>query len=194
MEPSRYKDFGELLKGVSEMFDREMTETVFKFWIVSLKDYSFQEIVDAFNRFVQTESRMPVLADILRILRGSDEDKALSALIKVEDAMQKHGGYATVVFDDPVIHAVIQELGGWIRTCRLSEQEFVWWKKEFRERYEHHIHCGLSPHQEIPVKLSGIFDQANLQPVVIGDYEKAVGWVSKMKETRSLSSDLRMVI
>ena len=194
-------DLQKILEPVSELFSRPMTPEILNLWFGLLSPYSPDEIRNAFSRFIQTESRMPLPADILKIIRGSDEDKALSALIKVEGAMQKHGGYATVVFDDPVIHAVIQEMGGWIRTCRLSEQEFVWWKKEFRERYEHHIHCGLSPHQEIPVKLSGIFDQANLlqgeksqKPVVIGDYEKAIGWVSKMEETRSLSLETKHLL
>ncbi len=173
-----------------------MTETVFKFWIASLKDYSFQEIVDAFNRFVQTESRMPVLADILKILRGSEEDRALAALLKVERAMEEHGGYATVVFDDPVIHATIQSLGGWLKACRQTDYDFTWWKKEFRERYRHFDQYGLPP--EVPVRLVGIFDQANLplgnnpqKPAVIGNYEKAIEWVSKMEETRSLSSETK---
>lgn len=187
MERSQSEMLFSILSAIGQMMSREMTEDVFRVWLAALENYSFEEIRDAFNQYLQTESRMPLPADILKILRGSEEDRALAALIKVEGAMKKHGGYATVVFDDPLIHAVISELGGWIRLCRMSETEFVWWKKEFRERYQHHLRMGL--HQDVPLKLFGIFDGTNLplgseprKPEVVGDYEKAIGWVSKMEK------------
>ena len=179
-----------MLETISKMNNRELTAEIFKFWLAALESFAFEDIKNAFSIFIQTESRMPLPADILKIIRGSSKDRALDALLKVEQAMEKHGGYNTVVFDDPFIHATIQSLGGWIKACRQTEYEFTWWKKDFLDRYEHYIRCGLPPHQEIPVKLSGIFDEANLplgggaqKPVVIGDYEKAIEWVSRMENS-----------
>ena len=178
-------DFAKIMQPVSELYGKNLTPETLNLWFGLLKEYSIEEIQNAFSRYIQTESRMPLPADILKILRGSSEDLALAALIKVENAMSRYGSYATVVFDDPIIHAVISELGGWVRTCRLTENEFTWWKKEFRERYQHHLRYGTLT--DLPAKLLGIYDERNLlfgekpqKPVVIGDYEKAVGWVSKL--------------
>ena len=181
-------DLQKILEPVSELFSKPMTPEILNLWFGLLSPYSADEIRNAFSRFIQTESRMPLPADILGILRGAGEDRALAALMKVEKAMQDHGGYATVVFDDPIIHGVIEGLGGWIRACRQTENEFTWWKKDFRERYEHCDRYGLPP--DLPVRLSGIFDQTNLplgeksqEPKVVGDYEKAIGWVSKREKS-----------
>ena len=177
-----------MLEALSKMNNREMTAEIFKIWLAALDPWPFEEIKAAFNRFVQTESGMPDPAALLRILRGSREDRALSALMKVENAIEHHGAYATVVFDDPLIHAVIQSLGGWIKACRQTEYEFTWWSKNFRERYQYFEQTGLPP--DVPARLAGLFDQANLplgersqKPVVIGDYEKAIGWFSKKENS-----------
>ena len=196
MERSQSEALFFMLEAISKMNNRELTAEIFKFWLAALDSFAFEDIKNAFNRFIQTESRMPQPADILKIIRGSGEDKALAALMKVEKAMDEHGAYATVVFDDPAIHATIQSLGGWIKTCRQTEYEFTWWKKEFRERYEHFDQYGLPP--DIPAQLAGIFDQANLplgensqKPVVIGDYEKAIAWVSKRKKASTPALEIR---
>ena len=185
-----------MLEAISKMNNRELTAEIFKFWLAALDSFAFEDIKNAFNRFIQTESRMPQPADILKIIRGSGEGKALAALMKVEKAMDEHGAYATVVFDDPAIHATIQSLGGWVKACRQTEYEFAWWKKEFRERYAHFDQYGLPP--DLPAQLSGIFDLANLplgektrKPVVIGDYEKAIAWVAKRKKANAPALDIR---
>ena len=195
MERSQSEALFFMLEAFSKMNNREITPEIFKIWLLALDGYPFEEIKIAFNRYIQTEKGMPEPVDILKILRGTGCDRALAALLKVERAMELHGAYSTVVFDDPVIHATIQSLGGWIKSCRQTESEFTWWKKDFRERYEHLDRYDLPP--EIPLKLTGIFDEKNLtlgekpqEPKVIGDYEKAIGWVSKMEKSVSPSAPL----
>jgi len=178
MERSRYNDFVKLLEKTSKVYGRSFSPDVLDLWVECLLPYAFEEVKEALNRFVQTESRMPVPADILKSLRGTNQDRALSALVKVEKAMRTHGAYATVVFDDPGIHVAITGLGGWIRLCGLSEAEMVWWRKDFRERYEHWVRTG-APIDDIPPFLPGLFELGNMEtgecpppPVRIGDREK----------------------
>ena len=169
----------------ADYYKETLSEGDINLWLRDLSPFPFDDILSAFGKWRQSSDRMPKISNIVEIIRGSEEDLALAALIKVENAMSLYGSYATVVFDDPIIHAVIPELGGWVRTCRLSENEFTWWKKDFRERYQHHLRYGTLTN--LPPKLLGIYDERNLlfgekpqKPVVIGDYEKAVGWVSKL--------------
>lgn len=183
-----------MLETISKMKNREMTAEIFKLWLAALNSYPFEEIKNAFNRYIQTERGMPEPVDILDILCGSSENLALAALIKVEKAMSRYGSYATVVFDDPIIHAVIDGLGGWIKCCHVTDRELTWWEKDFRERYRLHLSCGIP--SDVSPKLLGILDETNLphgaipqKPVVIGDYEKAIGWVSKLENPEFLSLD-----
>ena len=180
MEFSRYNDFTKIFEKISKVYGRSLSPDVLDLWIECLKPFTFDAVKDAMGQFVQTESRMPVPADILKILRGTVQDRSLSALVKVETAVRRHGAYTTVVFDDPGIHAAIAGLGGWIRLCGLTETEMVWWRKDFRERYEHGARIGLSE-TEIPGKLPGIFELGNMEsgfppgpPVMIGDRDKCL--------------------
>ncbi len=185
-----------LLIMMANYYREQLSENDIAFWLMDLGNYSFDEVLSAFETWRKTHDRMPKISNIIEIMKGSGEDRALAALMKVEKAMDEHGAYATVVFDDPVIHATIQSLGGWVKACRQTEYEFTWWKKEFRERYQHFEQYGPSP--EVPVRLAGIFDQVNLplgekprKPEIIGDYEKAIGWVSKMEKSVSPALDTR---
>lgn len=189
---SSTSELTKLLFMTSDYYKETLSEGDINLWLRDLSPFSFDDILSAFGKWRQSSDRMPKISNIVEIIRGSEEDLALAALIKVENAMSRYGSYATVVFDDPIIHAVIPELGGWVRTCRLSENEFTWWKKDFRERYQHHLRYGTLTN--LPPKLLGIFDEKNLlfgekpqKPKVVGNYEKAIGWVSKLSNPESLS-------
>ena len=188
------RDLAKVMQPVSELYGKNLTSEGLNLWFGLLNSYSIESIQNAFSLYLQTESRMPLPADILKIIRGSEEDLALVALIKVEKAMSRYGSYATVVFDDPIVHAVIDGLGGWIKCCHVTDRELTWWKRDFRERYRHHLSCGIP--SDVSPKLLGILDETNLphgetpqKPAVIGDYEKAIGWVSKLENPDSLTLD-----
>lgn len=187
-----------MLDTVGKIFRTEITKEEFKFWILSLDSYPFDDVRKAIIRYSHEGKKMPIPSDIVKIINGSEEDRSLSALMKVEHAMRTHSGYDTVIFDDPIIHAVIIELGGWIRLGRLTENELIWWKKDFEERYRHHLRMGIQ--QEVPSKLLGIFDQANIplglapqKPAIVGDRQKALDWVKKQDTPDALVLDMASV-
>ena len=176
----------ELLTVLADMYRKDMSEGEFKVWGMVLDRYEHEEISQAFSLYLAQESRFPTPADIVSRINGDAEGKALDALIKVEKAMELHGSYRTVIFDDPIIHFVIDELGGWIKSCRVSEGEFTWWKKDFRERYKHHLKYQVNP-LEVP-PLIGIFDSHNLPkgspaqiPVFIGNKDKCLEIMNQSK-------------
>ena len=45
--------------------------------------------------------------------------------------MQRVGAYQSVAFDDPVIHAVIEDLGGWTKLCRSDLKELSYMEHRF---------------------------------------------------------------
>jgi len=72
------------------------------------------------------------------------EDRSLLAWDRVLEAIREHGGYQTVKFDDPAIHAAIRSCGGWVALCEQpTEQMVTWTKKAFCDSYRAHIASGL---------------------------------------------------
>ena len=83
-----------------------------------------------------------------------------------------------MIFDDPLIHAVIADLGGWIRLCHSTERELNFQRREFERLYA----CYLQrPLRKYPRQLTGITDTANAaagydwpqNPVLLGDPTQA---------------------
>jgi hypothetical protein len=107
-------------------------------WWTALKSYELPAIIDAFNRHLANPDAgqfAPKPADIIRMLQGSAQDSALRAWAKVDRAVRSVGTYCDVVFDDALIHRVIQDMGGWIGLGTKSEAEWPFVAKEFENRY-----------------------------------------------------------
>lgn len=74
----------------------------------------------------------------------AEQDRSLLAWDRVLEAIREHGGYQTVRFDDPAIHAAIRSCGGWVVLCEQpTEQMITWTKKAFCDAYRAHVASGL---------------------------------------------------
>ena len=74
----------------------------------------------------------------------AEQDRSLLAWDRVLEAIREHGGYQTVKFDDPAVHAAIRSCGGWVALCEQpTEQMVTWTKKAFCDAYRAHVASGL---------------------------------------------------
>lgn len=118
----------------------------------------------------------PKPADIIRFLEGSAQTRALQAWSLVERAIREIGAYQSLAFEDCLIHAVIEEMGGWIKLCTVSLKELPFVSLEFQRRYQGFV--IKAPHRHPPY-LCGIIEQDNakggyplLPPLWVGDPKK----------------------
>ena len=72
-------------------------------------------------------------------------DVILEAWDKVEEALQRAGSYQRVAFDDPIIHLIISDMGGWIYWCRQTRQEISKKWPSFKRRYQHYATLPILP-------------------------------------------------
>ena len=143
-----FEKFRDGLTGVYAFYDKEINTFALDLWWNSLKQFDLPAIIQAFNRHVvNTESGkwLPKPADIIRMLQGSTQDAALIAWAKVDKAVRYKGTYVDVVFDDPVIHRVLHDMGGWIALGQKNEDEWPFVAREFENRYR-----GFRERSEIP--------------------------------------------
>ena len=177
------KKFHELFSGVAELYGQSPSPAVFEIWFMSLSRFEIQDITRAFSVHIQdpdTGRFMPKPADVIRIIDGSGKDSAFLAWTKIEKSIRMVGKYQSVVFDDPIIHRVIQDMGGWIRFCGTDEDELPFTANEFRRRYQAYKSSGATP-DYLP-RLAGLTEAENRangytdsipEPVLIGSPEKA---------------------
>ena len=77
------------------------------------------------------------MSDVVKEIEGSmgEDEKAFIGFIKVIKALEEIGPYKSIVFDDPIIHAVVEALGGWVELAKtpISQKERL--KNDFINLY-----------------------------------------------------------
>lgn len=173
--------FFTLMAGVHAFYRQDFSDFAGGVWWMAMKPFDYPAVQDALNRHCVNPDNgqfMPKPADVVRLLQGSSQDGALVAWAKVDRAVRQIGTYSTVVFDDPVIHRVIQDMGGWVGLGNKQEKEWPFVAKEFENRYRgYRTQGGVD---EYPRALIGMAEAQNSQngfktqpPVLIGNPDKA---------------------
>ncbi|WP_042298983.1 DUF6475 domain-containing protein [Paraburkholderia kururiensis] len=130
--------FGLALTALAEMYSRDLSEPLIEMYWRGLVPYSIEAVEDASARYMASPDdlqRMPRPGDLIRIMGGTTKDAALLAWTKVDRAVRTVGTWCSVVFDDPMIHRVISDMGGWTRFELTNEKEWPHVGREFENRY-----------------------------------------------------------
>lgn len=182
MQVSDQPQFAATLSGVYAMYKSDLSDALISIWWETCKSFDFAAVSEAFTRHCMNPDNgqyLPKPADIIRLLGGTSQDGALVAWAKVDRALRSVGTYQTVVFDDPIVHAVIMDMGGWVSFGMKSEDEWPFVGKEFQNRYRGYRLQGGA--REYVKSLVGLAEAQNSQngmrsqpPVLIGNTPKAM--------------------
>jgi hypothetical protein len=97
-----------------------------------LAEYDLEAIQAAVRDHTRSEKFFPTLADIVRRLEGTAEDRAALAWGMALRAIQRHGRSASVFFPSPAHVYAIEQMGGWVRLCSsLAVDEEKWTARVF---------------------------------------------------------------
>ena len=164
-------EFEQVMRGLAENFNSEITKQGLQFRFEALKSFSIEQVKNAAFGIVATRkyTSMPTVADFIEHTNGgSVDDKAQVEAGKVWNAISSVGCYDNVCFDDPVTQAVIkQSFGGWQKICQetMTDQQ-KWFIKEFCTAYGAFSRQGLRYFGEFP----GVYGQRTR---LVGDEARA---------------------
>lgn len=182
MQPSDRAEFKALLTDALSFYRQDVSKFALQVWWQACERFSMEQVAKALTAHAMDPDRgqfAPKPADIVRQLQGTKTDRSLQAWGKVMDAMQRVGAYTDVVFDDPVIHAALVDLGSWPKLCRTSFDDLSYLQHRFCEGYRAHLTRGVT---EYPARLQGdrssdeMFAKRGLPPptpALIGDPAQA---------------------
>jgi len=181
MQQADFDNFVVVLDATASMYGKKLPHPVIMLWWEALQAYDLAAVRAGLNRHVQnpdTGQFMPKPADVVRMLAGTTQDGALAAWAKTDRALRSIGPYQSVVFDDPIIHAVIADMGGWVALGNKTERDWPFIAREFENRYRAYRTAGQL--DAYPPVLVGIAQAQNESqglpasaPVLIGDPEQA---------------------
>jgi hypothetical protein len=171
------KRFFATLIGVADYYGKELSKGVLMVYWEGLREYDLDAVEKALWAHAKnpdTGQWMPKVADVAKMLEGRTADQAAVAWSKVDRAVRQVGSYADVVFDDPLIHRVLHDMGGWLHLAMKTESDWPFIAREFENRYRGYRMRGEVP--EYPPVLIGSANAHNgkqgfaLQaPVLVGD-------------------------
>jgi len=181
MLPTDRPAFSALLTGcLQALYEKPVTPLLLDVWFAALSAYPLADISSALSRHVIDPDHgqfPPKPADVVRLIDGGGDGKALAAWSKVDKALRHVGGWRSVCFDDPLIHACIADMGGWITLCETKTDELPFRQQEFAKRYRALM---LAPARAYPPRLIGRAEAGNAlngypvePPLLLGDPHKA---------------------
>ena len=180
MKQNERDKFLEVLGGVHDFYNKDLSKFAVAVWMQACETFDAEQLTKALSAHLMDAERgqfMPKPADIVRQLQGTHGDRSLIAWGKVLDACARVGAYASVCFDDGLIHAAIEDMGGWVKLCRSNTDELGYLQKRFCDSYKAYSGRGDVAY---PALLAGEHDQRNVlkgfkaaPAVLIGNPEKA---------------------
>jgi hypothetical protein len=171
-----------LVADVMAFYRQDVSPFALQVWWQACQRFDLEQVRKALTGHAMDADRgqfAPKPADLVRQLEGTATDRAALAWGKTLEAMQSVGAYTDVVFDDPAIHAVVEDLGGWVKLCRSETKDLGYIQHRFCE--SHRAYTGRGDF-EFPRLLSGdrspdsVFTKHGLKPprpALIGNSEKA---------------------
>jgi hypothetical protein len=170
-----------ILADTYALYGKECPDGVKRIWWEALKNFDLADVSGALSRHIRnadTGQFIPKPADVVKAIEGSGDSRALIAWTDVDRTVRTRGPYVSVVFDDPLTHAVIMAMGGWVTLCRKSVDEWPFVQKDFMTRYKG---CVNHPPTSYPRCLMGLADAdcerrglpSPRPPILIGSPERA---------------------
>ena len=149
--------FTAILACMGELYDKSVSKTLTSIYWQALQQFELEDVKQAFKAHINNPDCgrfFPKPADIVRFISGTGETRALLAWTKVAKAIANIGSYQSVIFDDPLIHNVLDDMGGWINICSITEDKMPYRANEFQKRYMGYVNkppchyskslCGIS--------------------------------------------------
>lgn len=182
MTPNDKKPFANLLTDVLAYYRQDVTEFTMDVWWQACQPFTMEQVSKALTAHATDPERgvyAPKVADVVRILSGTHTDRAALAWGKVHEAMSAVGAYTDVIFDDPAIHAAVEDCGGWPKMCRTDLKELSYLQHRFCESHKAYTNRGTFDYpRRLPGDRSPDIEYSRRgialpRPAVVGDPVKA---------------------
>lgn len=129
-------EFVSLVTDALAYYRQPVSEFTLLVWVQACQGFTIEQVRKAMTAHAMDPDRgqfPPKVADIVRQLGGTTTDRAQLAWGKALEAAARVGAYTDVVFDDPAIHAAIEDMGGWVKFCRTESEDLSYVQHRFCE-------------------------------------------------------------
>jgi len=181
MDESHKQEFAAMMYAFGDVYEVDFSKIMLGMWFDALGEYDINQIAGSIKRFMQNPDPTygkPKPNDLIRLITGTSSDSSAIAWTKFDKALRMVGVYSSVCFDDPIIHKVIRDMGGWISFEGKDDDEWPFISNDFKARYK--AYKTKKDTDGGGGYLVGVVEATNRRqgfsfdlPLLIGDKEKA---------------------
>lgn len=158
-----------------EIHDRKFSTLLSDLYWKVLEPFTDEQCEAAFEDLIYFTRFFPKPVEFIEKIRGTQSNRGALAWVDVLEAVKRVGPYQSVKFPDPVIHSVIEAMGGWVQLGGMLTDEEKWKQKEFERLYQI-LESRDANHEYLPgiVEIDNAargFQQA-VEPVLLGDAQE----------------------
>lgn len=181
-----YEKLLELLNDALAPYEKSVTARAGMIWFEALKHYSLAEVAQGLTAHIANPEKgqfAPKPADVIANIDLTTEALAMAAWAKVDRSVKMVGAYRSIVFDDPIIHVVIVDLGGWIKLCQTNdEKDFGFIGADFRKRYTVYMRHPPDVYPGLLVGLTQLHNESNKLKLPFRQAPALVGNTARARE------------
>lgn len=183
MKNSEKTQFFAMLSDVMSYYKQDTSEFMLGVFWDACKGVEYEQVCKALNSHVKDPDKgqfAPKVADLVRLLVGTKTDRSALAWGRVYDSLCTIGAYTDVCFDDPAIHAAVNDCGGWVKMCRSNMDELSYLQHRFTQSYQAYAGREVFEYPRVLIgdrSPDSLFEKRGLkppEPVLIGNKEKAM--------------------
>jgi hypothetical protein len=159
--------FSEIMAAIGTVFSKEISPVLLEIYFDCLKEYSIQDVTFAAKSIIKNRTitgTLPLVSEFIQAIQnrnGSPDERAELAWRLLVRAIENHGYYDSVQFEDGAICETVKALGGWLRITGENpdwlESQIQWRRKEFITLYKNFARQNIEPS-----KLIGFIEGDNL--------------------------------
>lgn len=138
---------------------KEIPDVVAQTYFGVLERFDLEQVVAALNQALATCQYFPRPVELLEMIQGKPEERALQAWAELKRIVHKYGAMHSVVIADNCLRATIWQLGGWVEVCDWTPDDWTYRQKDFIALYAFHMGAGIP--KNTPVTLLGVTEQLN---------------------------------
>jgi len=175
-------EFAQLITDALAYYRQDASKFTLDLWWQACQGFDLDQVSQALTKHAMDADRgqfSPKVADIVRALAGTTTDRAALAWGKVLEAMSSVGAYTDVVFDDPAIHAAIDDMGGWPKICRGETKDLSYLQHRFCEAHKAYVNRGSFEYPRVMIgdrSPDSDYERKGLpvpKPSVVGEVDRA---------------------
>ena len=139
MNHIKKSELNKLMMSIADYYKQKINPNFIDLYYQFLKNYPKDDVIRAFKTHTATSKFFPKINELLELIEGNPESKAMQAFSQLAKAVKSLGAYSSIKFTDPVLNKTVLDLGGWTQICQTPDSNWSYLQHRFIKQYTQNL-------------------------------------------------------